>query len=193
MDEIDLKLLRLLQKNSRTPIKTLAGEVRLSSPAVSARIERAGEAGRYPRLYARPRSASARPPHSRLCASGYAAGTESRVLSVYRSDPQCSGMQLRDPATIPCSSRSPSLRRRILTALSGSSSNSARPKRRSCFLRRFRRAPSSSDPLICSRKFLFSPTQGLSRCRDSPFLAFFAKTHGRALLAIFVALGAVWC
>ena len=31
MDEIDLKLLRLLQKNSRTPIKTLAGEVRLSS------------------------------------------------------------------------------------------------------------------------------------------------------------------
>ena len=40
MDEIDLKLLRLLQKNSRTPIKTLAGEVRLSSPAVSARIER---------------------------------------------------------------------------------------------------------------------------------------------------------
>ena len=33
MDEIDLKLLRLLQKNSRTPIKTLAGEVRLSSPS----------------------------------------------------------------------------------------------------------------------------------------------------------------
>ena len=40
MDEIDLKLLRLLQKNARTPIKALAGEVRLSSPAVSARIER---------------------------------------------------------------------------------------------------------------------------------------------------------
>ena len=29
MDEIDLKLLRLLQKNARTPIKALAGEVRL--------------------------------------------------------------------------------------------------------------------------------------------------------------------
>ena len=40
MDEIDLKLLRLLQKNSRTPVKTLAGEVNLSSPAVSARIDR---------------------------------------------------------------------------------------------------------------------------------------------------------
>ena len=37
MDEIDLKLLRLLQKNARTPIKALAGEVSLSSPAVSAR------------------------------------------------------------------------------------------------------------------------------------------------------------
>ena len=45
MDEIDLKLLRLLQKNSRTPIKTLASEVRLSSPAVSARIERLEKQG----------------------------------------------------------------------------------------------------------------------------------------------------
>ena len=40
MDEIDLKLLRLLQKNSRTPVKALAGAVNLSSPAVSARIDR---------------------------------------------------------------------------------------------------------------------------------------------------------
>ena len=45
MDEIDLKLLRLLQKNARTPIKALAGEVRLSSPAVSARIERLEKQG----------------------------------------------------------------------------------------------------------------------------------------------------
>lgn len=145
MDEIDLKLLRLLQKNSRTPIKTLAGEVRAVLSGRLRAHRAAGEAGRYPSVYARPRSASARPPHSCLCASGYAAGTESRVLSVYRGDSQRSGMQLRDPGTIPCSSRSPSLRRRILTASSGSSSSSARPKRRSCFLRRFRRAPSSSD------------------------------------------------
>lgn len=40
MDEIDLKLLRLLQKNARSPIKHLSAEVSLSSPAVSARIER---------------------------------------------------------------------------------------------------------------------------------------------------------
>ena len=45
MDEIDLKLLRLLQKNSRTPIQTLACQVRLSSPAVSARIERLEKQG----------------------------------------------------------------------------------------------------------------------------------------------------
>ncbi len=45
MDEIDLKLLRLLQQNSRTPIKALAGEVNLSSPAVSARIDRREKQG----------------------------------------------------------------------------------------------------------------------------------------------------
>ena len=45
MDEIDLKLLRLLQQNSRTPIKALAGEVNLSSPAVSARIDRLEKQG----------------------------------------------------------------------------------------------------------------------------------------------------
>lgn len=45
MDEIDLKLLRLLQKNARTPIKALAEAVSLSSPAVSARIDRLEKQG----------------------------------------------------------------------------------------------------------------------------------------------------
>ncbi|WP_283673782.1 Lrp/AsnC family transcriptional regulator [Butyricicoccus sp. Marseille-Q5471] len=45
MDEIDMKLLQLLQKNSRSPIKYLAKEVSLSSPAVSARIERLEKRG----------------------------------------------------------------------------------------------------------------------------------------------------
>ncbi len=40
MDEIDHKLLRALQRNSRCPIKSMSQEVSLSSPAVSARIER---------------------------------------------------------------------------------------------------------------------------------------------------------
>lgn len=40
MDKIDLKLISLLQKNSRMPLKTLAAEVFLSSPATAARIEK---------------------------------------------------------------------------------------------------------------------------------------------------------
>lgn len=40
MDEIDRKLVALLQKNARMPLKNLAEQVYLSSPAVSARIER---------------------------------------------------------------------------------------------------------------------------------------------------------
>ncbi len=40
MDKIDKKIVTLLQKNARTPLKTLAEKVFISSPAVSARIER---------------------------------------------------------------------------------------------------------------------------------------------------------
>jgi len=39
MDDIDAKLITLLQKNARSPLKLLAEQVFLSSPAVSARIE----------------------------------------------------------------------------------------------------------------------------------------------------------
>ncbi|MEQ8197265.1 MAG: Lrp/AsnC family transcriptional regulator [Clostridiaceae bacterium] len=45
MDKIDLKLIELLQKNARYPLKYLAKEVFLSTPAVSARIEKLEEAG----------------------------------------------------------------------------------------------------------------------------------------------------
>lgn len=40
MDKIDFKIIELLQKNARYPIKYLAEEVFLSTPAVSARIEK---------------------------------------------------------------------------------------------------------------------------------------------------------
>lgn len=40
MDNIDKKLITLLQENARMPLKSLAEKVFLSSPAVSARIER---------------------------------------------------------------------------------------------------------------------------------------------------------
>lgn len=40
MDAIDLKIITILQRNARTPLKNLAAEVFLSSPAAAARIER---------------------------------------------------------------------------------------------------------------------------------------------------------
>ena len=45
MDTIDIKLLTLLQENARYPLKFLAEKVFLSSPAVSARIERLEKQG----------------------------------------------------------------------------------------------------------------------------------------------------
>ena len=45
LDKIDQQLLMLLQENARYPLKYLAGQVFLSSPAVSARIERMEKAG----------------------------------------------------------------------------------------------------------------------------------------------------
>ncbi len=45
MDNIDHQILTLLQKNARIPLKSLAGEIHLSSPAVSARIERMEKEG----------------------------------------------------------------------------------------------------------------------------------------------------
>lgn len=45
MDSIDLKILALLQKNARMPLKTIAQSVFLSSPATAARIEHLEKAG----------------------------------------------------------------------------------------------------------------------------------------------------
>ena len=45
MDNIDKKIINLLQENARIPLKTLAEQVFLSSPAVSARIEHLEKSG----------------------------------------------------------------------------------------------------------------------------------------------------
>lgn len=45
LDSIDRKIIDILQKNARTPIKDIAKEVFLSSPAVSARIEKLEKSG----------------------------------------------------------------------------------------------------------------------------------------------------
>ena len=45
LDAIDRKILKILQENARTPIKEIAKEVFLSSPAVSNRIEKLEHSG----------------------------------------------------------------------------------------------------------------------------------------------------
>lgn len=45
LDNIDKKIIQILQQNARTPIKDIAKEVFLSSPAVSSRIDRMEKAG----------------------------------------------------------------------------------------------------------------------------------------------------
>ncbi len=45
MDKVDRKILQMLQENARIPVKEIAKEVFLSSPAVSARIERLSQSG----------------------------------------------------------------------------------------------------------------------------------------------------
>ncbi|HCT65748.1 MAG TPA: AsnC family transcriptional regulator [Lachnospiraceae bacterium] len=45
LDNIDKKIINMLQKNARTPIKDIAKEVFLSSPAISARIEKLEKSG----------------------------------------------------------------------------------------------------------------------------------------------------
>ena len=45
LDRVDLKILELLQKNARMSLKDIAAEVYLTSPAVSARIEKLERSG----------------------------------------------------------------------------------------------------------------------------------------------------
>ena len=45
LDSIDKKILEILQKNARTPVKDIAAKVYLSSPAVTNRIEKLEKTG----------------------------------------------------------------------------------------------------------------------------------------------------
>lgn len=45
MDKIDLKIIRVLQRNAKAPLKVLAEEVFLSPPAVASRIEKLEQTG----------------------------------------------------------------------------------------------------------------------------------------------------
>ena len=153
MDEIDLKLLRLLQKNARTPIKTLAGEVRLSSPAVSARIERLEKQGviraytldldplqlghhilAYIHLDMQPTQKEEFYPFIAACSNvlecNCVTGNYSMLIKVSFASTQ------------------------ELDGFIGRLQNSARPKHRSCFPRRCRREPLWYEKACVCRLFL---------------------------------------
>ncbi|MCI2047029.1 MAG: Lrp/AsnC family transcriptional regulator [Faecalibacterium sp.] len=62
MDELDQKILGLLVKNARMPVKDIAEQVALTSPAVSSRIrkmERSGVIGGYTVMLHRPNGQAA--------------------------------------------------------------------------------------------------------------------------------------
>ena len=52
LDGVDLKIVEILQKNARTPLKEIAAAVYLSSPSVSARIQRLERGGVLTGYYA---------------------------------------------------------------------------------------------------------------------------------------------
>ncbi len=95
MDEIDLKLLRLLQKNARTPSRPL--QVRFAFPPLRfPRVLSGWKTGCYSCVYARSGPAAAWPSHSRVHSSGYAAHPARGILSVHCCVLECARVQLRD-------------------------------------------------------------------------------------------------
>lgn len=83
MDNIDRKILTILQQNARTPLKVIAEQVFLSSPAVSARIERLEAAGYILGYQAQLSCAAMGYPDQGVHQSGSGAEPEAGVLSVH--------------------------------------------------------------------------------------------------------------
>lgn len=82
MDQIDSKLIMLLQQNARVSLKELAKEVFLTTPAVSA-ASKTGKMKESSPDTVRKQSHKARLSHYSLCQPGITADTEKRVLSFY--------------------------------------------------------------------------------------------------------------
>ena len=83
LDSIDKKIIEILQANARTPIKDIASEVFLSSPAVSSRIEKMEKAGIISGYHAQ----------INYLLFGYHIkafiNLEERILSLHSGNPQC--------------------------------------------------------------------------------------------------------
>lgn len=87
MDELDRKIIQLMQKNARMPVKEIAQQISLTSPAVSSRIhrlEQEGVIGGYTVLLHRPGESNR---VQALISVQTAPDAREEFLSVVQSDP----------------------------------------------------------------------------------------------------------
>lgn len=87
MDELDRKIIQLMQKNARMPVKEIAQQISLTSPAVSSRIhrlEQEGVIGGYTVLLHRPDESNR---VQALISVQTAPDAQEEFLSVVQSDP----------------------------------------------------------------------------------------------------------
>ena len=87
MDELDRKIIQLMQKNARMPVKEIAPQISLTSPAVSSRIhrlEQEGVIGGYTVLLHRPDESNR---VQALISVQTAPDAREEFLSVVQSDP----------------------------------------------------------------------------------------------------------
>ena len=93
LDNIDRKIIEMLQKNARTPVKEIAKEVFLSSPAVSARIEHLERADH--RLPRPDQPSISRLSYKSIHQPGSRTQPKKRLLSLHPVHPKRHRMQLR--------------------------------------------------------------------------------------------------
>ena len=95
LDNIDRKIIQILQKNARTQLKEIAAQVFLSSPSVSARIEKLEEEGVITGY-----SAKVNPIylnyHIKAFINLEVEPLQKPVFYPFIKNSECSGMQLRD-------------------------------------------------------------------------------------------------
>ena len=80
MDHIDREILQILQHNARASLKMIAEKTFLSSPAVSARIEKTGKRWNHHILPGTDRSDEAWISHPRLHQPQRASGGQAEIL-----------------------------------------------------------------------------------------------------------------
>ena len=95
LDNIDRKIIEMLQKNARTPVKEIAKEVFLSSPAVSARIEHLGKKRADHRLPRPDQPGISRLSYKSIHQPGSRTQPEKRLLPLHPVHPKRHRMQLR--------------------------------------------------------------------------------------------------